>query len=73
MVGVAGYALIEGWGFMDSLYMTVLIVIALRKGGAESHDFVFNPVAETRLGPGDEIIVLGRPDQIGRLREYVGK
>ncbi len=50
---------------------TGLIVIALRKSGAESHDFVFNPVAETRLEPGDEIIVLGRPDQIVKLRKYV--
>ncbi len=26
VVGVAGYMLIEGWGFLDSLYMTVITV-----------------------------------------------
>jgi len=34
-------------------------------GGRE---FVFNPAADTRLDIGDEMIVLGQPDQVNRLR-----
>jgi voltage-gated potassium channel len=49
-----------------------LIVIALRKRKAPPHEFTFNPVADTRLEAGDEIIVLGKEDQIERLRELVG-
>lgn len=51
---------------------TGLIVIAMRKGGdgAEGR-FVFNPVADTRMEPGDELIVLGTVDQIRLLREHV--
>ena len=48
---------------------TGLIVIAVRKGDSEE-DFVFNPVADTRIEPGDDIIVLGREPQIEKLREY---
>jgi voltage-gated potassium channel len=52
---------------------TGLLVIAVRKvGGNGEGDFVFNPDAETRLEPGDQVVVLGRPDQVSRLREYVG-
>ncbi len=50
---------------------TGLIVIATREAGADEHGFVFNPSAETRLDPGDEMIVLGTPEQIDRLRSYV--
>lgn len=50
---------------------TGLMVIAVRKGG-EAGEFVFNPSAETPLDEGDEMIVLGRPDQIQRLTEYIG-
>lgn len=50
---------------------TGLIVIALRKKAAPRHDFVFNPVASTRLEAGDEVIVLGQEDQITRLKEVV--
>jgi K+/H+ antiporter YhaU regulatory subunit KhtT len=47
-------------------------VIAVRKvGGNGEGEFVFNPDAETRLEPGDQVVVLGRPDQVSRLREYV--
>lgn len=49
---------------------TGLIVIAVRKQTDETHQFVFNPVADTRLEPGDEMIVLGQPKQIDRLRAY---
>lgn len=33
-------------------------------------EFLFNPVASTRLEPGDEMIVLGKKEQIARLKEY---
>jgi voltage-gated potassium channel len=49
---------------------TGLIVIAVRKQTDETHQFVFNPVADTRLDPGDEMIVLGQPQQVERLRKY---
>lgn len=51
---------------------TGLIVIAVRKRGHVRQDFVFNPSADTRLEAGDEVIVLGEPDQIEKLRSYVG-
>jgi voltage-gated potassium channel len=50
---------------------TGLIVIALKKEGHEEGDFVFNPVADTRLEQGDELIVLGTAEQIDRLRDYL--
>jgi len=54
---------------------TGLIVIGLRKknpvGAEEEFDYVFNPQADTRLDPGDIMIVLGKPDQIERLRRFV--
>lgn len=49
---------------------TGLIVIAMRKS-TDGGGFVFNPVADSRLDAGDEIIVLGKQEQIDRLREYV--
>ena len=51
---------------------TGLIVIAVRKQGGDGDDFVFNPGAETRLLAGDELIVLGTPEQIESLRSYSG-
>jgi voltage-gated potassium channel len=54
---------------------TGLIVIALRKknpeGAEEAYSYVFNPVASTRLDPGDIMIVLGAPEQIRTLRAFV--
>jgi len=50
---------------------TGLIVIAVRKPG-DLQDFLFNPGADTRVEAGDEVIVLGQEDQIGRLREVAG-
>ncbi len=50
---------------------TGLIVIALRRGG-EGGDFQFNPVPSTRIEAGDELVVLGEPRQVNRLREYIG-
>ena len=49
---------------------TGMIVIGLRKKGAAESEFLFNPVASTRLEPGDEMIVLGEAAQIANLREY---
>jgi voltage-gated potassium channel len=48
---------------------TGLMVIALRKGGSHS-GFVFNPLADTVLETGDEMIVLGKPDQLRHLRRF---
>lgn len=50
---------------------TGLIVIALKKAGEEEGNFVFNPVADTRLEEDDELIVLGTEEQIGRLRDFL--
>lgn len=50
---------------------TGLIVIAVRKADSEGSRFVFNPVAETRLEPGDVLVVLGEDDQVRDLRAYV--
>lgn len=49
---------------------TGLIVIALRRGG-EGGDFEFNPGPTTRIEPGDELVVLGRREQVDQLRDYV--
>ena len=51
---------------------TGLIVIALEKEIDGQRQILFNPVATTRLEPGDEMVVLGEPDQVESLREYVG-
>lgn len=50
---------------------TGLIVIALKKAGQQEGHFVFNPVADTRLEAGDELIVLGTEEQIRRLRDFL--
>jgi voltage-gated potassium channel len=54
---------------------TGLIVIALRKKNPEDaeepYSYVYNPVATSRLDPGDVMIVLGAPNQIRKLREFV--
>lgn len=50
---------------------TGLLVIAPRKLRDEKHRFVFNPAADTRLDPGDEMIVMGKPEQIAQLEDYV--
>lgn len=51
---------------------TGLIVIALKKGDS-TDDFLFNPVSDTRIEEGDDLIVLGTDDQIGKLREYLDR
>lgn len=50
---------------------TGLLVIALRKVEDEKHRFVFNPAADTLLEPGDEMIVMGKPEQIAQLKDYI--
>lgn len=51
---------------------TGLIVIAVRTpGDAREGNFVFNPSADTRLDPGNELIVLGTVDQIRALRRHL--
>ncbi len=54
---------------------TGLIVIGIRKKNPpeaeEEFTYVFNPQAETRLDPGDIMIVLGKPEQIDKLRKFV--
>jgi len=37
----------------------------------EAYSFVFNPVASTRLDPGDIMIVLGAPEQVRKLHTFV--
>ena len=49
-----------------------LIVIAVRKAGDPPEPFIFNPSAEVRLDLGDEVIVLGKPQQIEDLKSYLG-
>ena len=49
---------------------TELIVIAVRKRIDEARRFVFNPAADIHPDIGDEMIVLGQPDQVARLREF---
>jgi voltage-gated potassium channel len=51
---------------------TGLIVIALKKEGSVPGGFVFNPVADTELHAGDELIVLGTVEQIEKLKAFVG-
>jgi voltage-gated potassium channel len=54
---------------------TGLIVIGIRKknppDAEEESTYVFNPQADTRLDPGDVMIVLGKPEQIDKLRKFV--
>ena len=54
---------------------TGLIVIGIRKKNPpeadEAFTYVFNPQADTCLDPGDIMIVLGKPEQIDKLRKFV--
>lgn len=49
---------------------TGLIVLAVRRAGG-TQAFLYNPGPETRLESGDVLIVLGHPEQVGALREFV--
>ena len=48
---------------------TGLVVLALRRGG-ENWQPMYNPGPETRLQEGDVMIVLGRQEQVQKLRQY---
>jgi len=50
---------------------TGLIVLGLRRTGQTGLP-IYNPGPETRLEAGDVMIVLGRSEQVQRLREYAG-
>lgn len=50
---------------------TGLVLIAIRKDGRKHDEVDFNPDAATELGAGDDVIVLGDDDQIGKLRAYL--
>jgi len=54
---------------------TGLIVIGLRKknlpNAEEKFTYVFNPQADTQVDEGDILIVLGKPDQIDKLRKFL--
>ncbi len=50
---------------------TGLVVIAIRKDGRKNDDVDFNPDASAELHAGDDVIVLGDDDQIGKLRAYL--
>lgn len=50
---------------------TGLVVIAIRKDGRAHDEVDFNPDAATELGAGDDVIVLGDGEQVGKLRAYL--
>jgi len=52
--------------------VTGLILIAIRQGSELESDFAFNPAASTILRGGDTVITLGDPDQLTKLRAYLG-
>lgn len=49
---------------------TGLIIISIKK--KESGQFIYNPSSQTRLDPGDEIMVLGLPENLEKLKGYLG-
>ena len=51
---------------------TGLLVVAIRKEDHDHDDVMLNPPADTRLDPGDNVIVLGDEEQVRKLRAYVG-
>ncbi len=70
---VGSGSILDGRSLREALVRreTGLMVIAVRKASGDG-EFVFNPAAELRLDHGDEVIVLGEPEQIERLREQSG-
>ena len=56
---------------------TGLIVIAIRHDGKvrspDEHGFIYNPGPRERIRAGDVLIVLGRTEQVDRLREVVAE
>lgn len=52
---------------------TGLIVIALRKGvDGQEEELSYNPGPDESIRSGDHLVVLGRPEQMSRLQEFVG-
>lgn len=49
---------------------TGLIVISIRK--KELNQFIYNPSSQTKLESGDEIIVLGRLENLEKLKKHIG-
>ena len=73
VVGAVGFVVIEGWSWQEALYITVITLTAVGFQEVQPlswREFVFNPPADTRLDIGDEIIVLGQPDQVALLRSF---
>ena len=70
MVAVHSESQLAGRTLLDARIPqeTGLIVIAVRKQIDQTREFIFNPSADTRLDIGDEMIVLGKSDQINRLK-----
>lgn len=64
--GLTGMALSEA----QIPQRTGLIVLALQRK-TEPTRYLYNPGPDTRLEGGDVMLVLGRPEQIAKLREYV--
>ena len=77
-IGTAGYMVIEGWGFVDSFYMTVITLAAV--GFMEVHQVspagrIFTIILIS-LGVGFTLYVAGSVVQFlveGRIREILGR
>ena len=63
-------SLLNGKSLRDAQFRqeTGLMVVAVRKVGSSDDRFRLNPEADMILEEGDEVIVLGRPDEIQDLR-----
>ena len=75
VVGTVGYVTVGGWPWQEALYMTVITVTAVgfrevQPMSGLGQDFTMGLLAaDSRLDVGDEMIVLGHPDQVTRLRD----
>ena len=66
--GTIGYQSIEGWNFLDSIYMTIITIATV--GYAEVHELgdagkVFTIVIQ----PGDTVIAVGEVDNLDQLEK----
>lgn len=50
---------------------TGMVVVAVRKAGAEPGGVTLNPGASTRIEAGDDLVVFGDERQVGALRDYL--